>query len=119
MSQRMTSPERISLGAGLCAIMLATLPRYIAGGHDTRLTLVLIAVAAIVLVMGIQWRWLLLEGKKRLPKLLTRLLGLLALGVGLAFAWYGVTGSGNGWQVSLSHGATFGLLLYAVTLWRR
>ncbi|SHL95090.1 hypothetical protein [Vreelandella subglaciescola] len=119
MSQRMTSPERISLGAGLCAIMLATLPRYVAGGHDTRLTLVLMAVAAIVLVMGIQWRWLPEEGKQRLPALFTRLLGLLVLGVGASFAWYGMTGSGSGWAVSLSHGATFGLLLYALTLWRR
>lgn len=119
MSQHMTSPERISLGAGLCVLMLATLPRYVAGGNDTRITLVLMAFAAIVLVMGIQWRWLPTESKQRLPRLLKRLLGVLALGVGLAFAWYGMTGSGSGWQVSLSHGATLGLLLYALTLWRR
>lgn len=119
MGQRMTSPERISLGAGLCGIMLATLPRYVEGGHDTRLTLVLMATAAIALVMIIQWRWLPREGKQRLPMLLARLLGLLALGVGLSLVWYGTTGFGSGWPVSVSHGATLGLLLYAVTLWRR
>lgn len=119
MSQQMTSPERISLGAGLCTLMLATLPRYVAGGNDTRIILVLMACAAIAVVMGIQWRWLPIESKQRLPGLLKRLLALLALGVGLAVAWYGVSGSGNGWQVSLSHGATLGLLLYALTLWRR
>lgn len=119
MEPRITSPERVSLGAGLCVIMLATLPRYVEGGHDTRLTLVLMAIAAIALVMTIQWRYLPLAGKKRLSALLIRLLGLLALGTGLSFFWYGVTGFGSGWPVSLSHGTTLGLLVYAVTLWRR
>lgn len=119
MGQRMTTPERISLGAGLGLIMLATLPRYFLGGHETRLTLVLMAIAAILVVTLIQWRLLPSADRKRLPGLLQRLMGLLVLGTALGFAWYVVTGTGNGWPLSLSHGATAGLLLFALSLWHR
>lgn len=120
MNAQPTSPERISLGAGLCAIMLATLPRYVAGGHDTRLVLMLGGVVAILVVTAVQWRWLGQAGRQRLPGLFARLAGLLALGVVLALGWYAAVGTAQGLMaVGLSHGATLGLLFYAVTLWRR
>lgn len=100
--------------------MLATLPRYVAGGHDTRLVLMLGGVVAIAAVMGVQWRWLSQAGRKRLSGLLRRLAAVLALGVVLALSWYAAVGAAQGWAaLGLSHGATLGLLLYAVTLWRR
>lgn len=119
MIKQTASSERISLGVGLCAIMLAALPRYIAGGHETRQTLVLLGAAAIAAVMAVQWRWLDKAGRQRLPRLLLRLAGLLALGLALVFSGYSLFGTAHSWAVSLSHGATLGLLLYAVTLWRR
>ena len=36
MQRTPTSPERVSVALGLCVVMLATLPRYMAGGHETR-----------------------------------------------------------------------------------
>lgn len=119
MAKQMTSPERISLGAGLGVIMLAALPRYAAGGHETRQTLVLLGVAAIAVVMAVQWCWLDKAGRQCLPRLLVRLGGLLVLGLVLMFSWYSLSGAPHSWALGLSHGTTLGLLLYAVTLWRR
>ena len=47
MQRTPTSPERISVALGLCVVMLATLPRYMAGGHETRQTLIFFALALV------------------------------------------------------------------------
>ena len=60
MQRTPTSPERISVALGLCVVMLATLPRYMAGGHETRQTLIFFALALVVLRLlfsGAYWLW--------------------------------------------------------------
>ncbi|TFH85348.1 hypothetical protein EQG41_17415 [Billgrantia azerbaijanica] len=109
--------ERVSLMLGLLVLMSATVPRYLAGGHDTRLTLILMALAVVALVTGLHWRLLALEQRRRLPALLGRL-GLCCLaglvGMGL---WHAAMSDWLSWQLLLAHGATLGLLLHALWLW--
>lgn len=113
------TPERLSLMLGLVLLMLATVPRFLAGGHETRLSLLLIAVAVVVVVAFIHWRMLTGDARRRLPGLLGRLgLGLLAGLAGMG-AWHALFTDWIGWQLLLAHGATLGLLLHALWLWWR
>lgn len=111
------TPERLSLLLGLLALMLASLPRYLLAGHQTRLTLLLIAVAVVAAVALTHWRLLGVASRARLPGLLRRLLACLALGAVVMAGWQGLVAGWQGWPVLASHGATLGLLLHALGLW--
>ncbi|MBB3140741.1 hypothetical protein [Halomonas organivorans] len=112
-----SSPERLSLLVGLAVMMAATLPRYLAGGHQTRLTLIVMAIVAVLGVALAQWRLLAAEARVRLPALLRRLLACLALGLVAMAAWQLAVAGWGGWVLLASHGTTLGLLLHAVGLW--
>ena len=43
---------------GLLVLMLANVPRYLAGGHETRLTLICMACAVVAAVAVMHWRLL-------------------------------------------------------------
>lgn len=117
----MTQPtaERFSLMLGLLVLMVATVPRYLAGGHDTRLSLILMALVVVAVVTTLNWRLLVAEQRRRLPALLKRLgLCLVAGAVGMGL-WHAVMSDWLSWQLLLAHGATLGLLLHALWLWGR
>ena len=117
MQQAPSSPERISVAMGVCVIMLATLPRYMAGGHETRQTLIVIAFALISVVAIVQWRLLSVASRRRLPKLLKRLAVMLLLGTATMGGWHALFTDWISWQVFISHGATLGVLLHTLSLW--
>jgi len=117
MMSTQPTAERVSLMLGLLVLMGATVPRYLAGGHDTRLTLILMAVAVVTVVCGLQWRLLSREQRQRLPALLKRfglccLVGLVGMGL-----WHAAMSDWLSWQLLLAHGVTLGLLLHALWLW--
>lgn len=116
MQRAPTSPERISVALGLCAVMLATLPRYMAGGHETRQTLIFITLALVSLVAIVQWRLLPMEARRRLPQLCKRLVVMLLLGMVVMGGWHALFTDWISWQVFISHGATLGVLLHAISL---
>ncbi|TVU87206.1 hypothetical protein [Vreelandella titanicae] len=117
MQRAPTSPERISVALGLCIVMLATLPRYVAGGHETRQTLIIIALALVAFVAVIQWRLLAVEARRRLPQLCKRLVVMLLLGMVVMGGWHALFTDWISWQVFISHGATLGVLMHALSLW--
>ena len=117
MQRAPTSPERISVALGLCIVMLATLPRYIAGGHETRQTLIIFALALVAFAAIVQWRLLSMEARRRLPQLCKRLVVLLLLGMVVMGGWHALFTDWLSWQVFISHGATLGVLLHALSLW--
>ncbi|TDV92949.1 hypothetical protein BDK62_11585 [Halomonas alkaliantarctica] len=116
MQRAPTSPERISVALGLCIVMLATLPRYMAGGHETRQTLIIFALALVAFVTVIQWRLLAAEARRRLPRLCMRLVVMLLLGMAIMGGWHALFTDWISWQVFISHGATLGVLLHAISL---
>ncbi|WP_447044341.1 hypothetical protein [Vreelandella sp. H-I2] len=116
MQQAASSPERVSVALGLCVVMLAALPRYIAGGYEARQTLIVIALALVAFVAAVQWRLLTVDARQRLPKLFKRLLGMLLLGTVLMGLWHVLFTDWISWQVFISHGATLGVLLHALSL---
>jgi len=116
MQQAASSPERVSVAIGLCVVMLAALPRYIAGGYETRQTLIVIALALVAFVAAVQWRLLTVDARQRLPKLFKRLLGMLLLGTVLMGLWHVLFTDWISWQVFISHGTTLGVLLHALSL---
>ncbi|AIA76010.1 hypothetical protein J4377_08345 [Halomonas sp. XH26] len=111
------SPERISVALGLCIVMLAAIPRYMVEGHETRQTLLLIALAIVVGAAAVQWKMLSVDARKALPKLCQRLLFMLLIGALVMGAWHGLFTDWISWQVFISHAATCGLLFHAVSLW--
>ncbi|MGM0703924.1 MAG: hypothetical protein ACQEUG_16205 [Pseudomonadota bacterium] len=114
-----STAERFSLMLGLLVLMVATVPRYLAGGHDTRLSLILMALVVVAVVTTLNWRLLVAEQRRRLPALLKRLgLCLVAGAVGMGL-WHAVMSDWLSWQLLLAHGATLGLLLHALWLWGR
>jgi hypothetical protein len=111
------TPERLSLMIGLVAVMLAAVPRYLAGGHETRLTLISIALAVVAAAAAFQWRLLGAEARLRLGGLLRRLGLALLAGLVLMGAWHAVFSEWMSWEGLVSQGTTLGLLLHAVWLW--
>lgn len=111
--------ERLSLMAGLLVLMFATVPRYLAGGHQNRLTLIVIAIAVVAVVAVVNWR--MLEGRERarLPRLGKRLAVSLVAGLALMGLWHALFTAWISWQLLIAHGATLGLLLHALWLWWR
>ncbi|WP_227369594.1 hypothetical protein [Halomonas sp. M20] len=109
------TPERLSVMVGVLLAILATLPRYLASGNQGRLTLILIAFAAIAVVAVFAWRMLAVEARRRLPRLLGRLALMLLLGLLLVALWQVLLSSVNE-LLLLSHGATLGLLIHALAM---
>ncbi|MCL7930845.1 hypothetical protein [Halomonas llamarensis] len=114
----MFTPERMSVALGLCVVMLATLPRYIAGGHDTHQSLLLMASAAVLALVVIQWRFLTSAARQRLPLLLGKLALWLLLGIAIMALWHSLMSDWFSWELLLSHGTTLGLLIHSLSLWR-
>ncbi|SDF98333.1 hypothetical protein SAMN05216571_103278 [Onishia taeanensis] len=114
------TPERFSVMTGLILVMLASLPRYALEGHETRLTLLLMAAGVVAVAASFHWRMLEGSARRQLPGLLKRLLACL-LGGGLAIAvWQLISLGGVDAILLLSHGAALGLLIHVVSLlWRR
>lgn len=110
------SPERISVALGLCIVMLATLPRYVVGGHETRQTLLLIAFVLVATAAVVQWRMLSKTARQQLPRLIKRLVGMLLLGAVIMGVWHALFTDWISWQVFISHAATCGLLFHALSL---
>ena len=88
------SPERISVALGLCLVMLSALPRYLAAGHETRQTLIIIALILVASAAFVQWRMLSVAARQKLPNLLKRLVVMMLLGMagmdqlaGVYFPW--------------------------------
>lgn len=117
MTASQPTAERLSLLVGLAVLMLATLPRYVAGGHATRLNLILVALVVVMVVAVVHWRMLAEASRRRLPELFKQL--VICLGAGLAGmgAWHAVFTDWLSWQLLISHGATLGLLLHALWCW--
>ena len=113
------TPERISVGVGLCVVMLATLPRFIANGLETRQTLIGLAIVAVAVVMAINYRMLNAAARKRLPSLLKSMLLAMAVGLAVMALWHSLTSDWFSWQELISNGTTLGLLLHALNLWRK
>lgn len=111
------SPERISIAIGLCVMMVSTLPRYMAGGHETHQTLLLIALAFVASAAVLQWRMLSTSGRKALPVLIKRLSMMMVAGTLIMGAWHALFTDWISWQVFISHASTAGLLLHAISLW--
>lgn len=112
------TPERLSLLLGLALLMLATVPRYLVGGHGTRLNLILMALVVVLVVAILQWRLLAAEARARLPRLLGRLGACLVAGLAGMGAWHALFSDFIGWELLISHAATLGLLLHALWLWK-
>ena len=113
------TPERLSLMLGMVLLMMSTIPRYLAGGHDNRFNLILIALVVVAGVAAANWRLLEAEARLRMPRLMGRLgismvVGLF--GMGLYHTWFT---DFIGWELLIAHGATLGLLLHALWLWVR
>lgn len=120
MTTSMT-PERLSTLIGVLMAIAATLPRYVYGAVDQgRLVLILMAFGVVAIVAGIAWRLLARSARQRLPGLLARLLINVLLGCLLVTLWQWYEHGTIAPLLLLSHGATFGLLIHALTVgWRR
>lgn len=114
-----STPERISVGVGLCLVMLATLPRFIANGLETRQTLMGLAILVVAVVMAVNFKMLHATARKRLPSLLTSMLLAMVAGLVIMAVWHRLTSDWFSWQELISNGATLGLLLHALNLWRK
>lgn len=114
-----TTPERLSIMAGVLAVISATVPRYMADGHQERLILILMTFGVVMIAAVVIWRTLAPEARRQVPGLLGRLLIMLMLGGGLMAFWQAFRGDVEP-LLLLSHGTTLGLGLHALTLgWQR
>lgn len=110
------SCERVGVAIGLCVVMLSVIPRYVAGGFETRQTLLIIAIVLVAAAAAFHWRMLPLAERKRLPSLLKRLVIALGAGAALMGGWHALMTDWISWQQFISHATTLGLLLYALSL---
>ncbi len=115
----MPTAERLSIMLGLLALMLSTIPRYLAGGHDNRLTMIMLALLAVAAVTVVHWRMLEASERRRLPVLLKRFGISLLAGLGLMGAWHALMTDWISWQLFIAHATTAGLLLHVLWLWWR
>ncbi|SEM23955.1 hypothetical protein [Halomonas caseinilytica] len=111
------SPERCSLLVGLLILMVVSVPRYLAGGHDTHLALMAIGGVAVASLAVFQWWRLSAALRAELPGLMRRLVICLVVGLLVMGIWHALFGAWSGWPLLVSHGATLGLLLHALGLW--
>ncbi|MHB0775579.1 hypothetical protein [Halomonas sp. WWR20] len=116
-----SSASRLSVLLGLLAVMLATVPRYWVGHHETRMTLILIAAGVVAIVLALQWHLLDKEQRRAVPSWLAHLAGGLLAGLVLAGIWYGFfSAQAHVWPIILSHGTTLGLFIHVLgSGWRR
>ncbi|KPQ23468.1 MAG: Branched-chain amino acid transport protein (AzlD) [Halomonas sp. HL-48] len=112
-----TSAQRVSSALGLCIVMLATLPRYMAGGNETRLSLIIMALVIVLVAVGVQWRMLSATERRKLPGMCKRLAAMMGIGVLVMGAWHALFTDWISWQVFISHAATFGLIAHVISLW--
>ncbi|WP_136254492.1 hypothetical protein [Onishia niordana] len=114
------TPERLSVLSGLLIVMLSSVPRYLLEGHDTRLTLLMMAAAAVAIVAALHWRLLEDDARRQLPGLFKRLVACM-LGGGLLMAiWQAVSLGGIDGVLLLAHATALGLLIHVVgLLWHR
>ncbi|WP_404413298.1 hypothetical protein LG277_07250 [Vreelandella aquamarina] len=113
------TPERVSVGIGLCVVMLAALPRFIVNDLETRQTLIGLAIVIVAVVMAINIKMLSTAARQRLPSLLKSLLLAMAAGLAVMALWHSLTSDWFSWQELISNGTTLGLLLHALNLWRK
>ncbi|MFG6666667.1 hypothetical protein ACGK9R_06125 [Halomonas sp. HNIBRBA4712] len=114
------SSERVSVAIGLCVLMLSVIPRYMAGGFETRQTLLLVAIVLVAGAAIVNWRLLSPQERSRLPGLLKRLAIALLAGAAAMGVWHALMTAWISWQEFISHAATCGLLLFAVSLgWKQ
>lgn len=112
-----TSAQRVSSAFGLCIVMLATLPRYMAGGNETRLSLIIMALVIVLVAVVVQWRMLSTAERHRLPGMCKRLAAMMGLGALVMGGWHALFTDWISWQVFISHAATFGLVTHVISLW--
>ena len=117
MQRAPISPERISVAIGLCVLMLAALPRYLAGGHEARQVLIVAAFTLVAVAAIVQWRMLSSTARQKLPALLKRLVVMMLLGMAAMGCWHALFTDWISWQVFISHGATLGVLMHTLSLW--
>ena len=98
-------------------MMLSAFPRYAVGGHESRQTLLLIALAFVASAAVLQWRMLSVTARQGLPKLIMRLVMMMVVGALVMGSWHALFTDWISWQVFISHAATAGLLLHAISLW--
>nr|WP_300309334.1 hypothetical protein [Halomonas sp.] len=110
------SPVRLSIMLGLMMVMALTLPRYIKEGHANQETLGWVVIAALALVSLLQWKLLDGEGRSRLKPLLLILIGCMVVGLAGTMLYKLMAGGAVLSVMTLSQGATAGLLLHAVAL---
>lgn len=113
------TPERVSVGIGLCVVMLAALPRFIVNDLETRQTLIGLAIVIVAVVMAINIKMLSTAARQRLPSLLKSLLLAMAAGLAVMALWHSLISDWFSWQELISNGTTLGLLLHALNLWRK
>lgn len=111
------SPERLSVMLGLLLVILATLPRYVDEGLNTRLSLLAIVFVVVAAIAIIHWRLLTSTARIQLLPLLRRLGIAVLVGLALMTVWHAFSSAWSRWQILLSHGATLGLLLHVLGLW--
>lgn len=102
---------------GLVTLMLASVPRYLVAGHETRLLMALALAVAVAIAAAFQWRQLMTPARRRLPILLKRLFACFVGGVAAVGMGYLLGGGWIGWERLVSYGVGLGLLGYALWLW--
>ncbi|MCK0743534.1 hypothetical protein [Chromohalobacter nigrandesensis] len=114
------SAARLSVMIGLLLVTLCSWPRYQLGGYDTHSGLLAMVAAGLAVVIIAYWRRMTTKQRRLLPALLKWLvLSFVVGGVVMATWHYGLASTRAGWATVLSHGATAGLLLHAIsTGWR-
>ncbi|WP_027947480.1 hypothetical protein [Litchfieldella anticariensis] len=112
------SPERLSAMLGLLVVILATLPRYVDQGLDTRLSLIGMAFVVVSIIAVVHWRMLAPAARARLLPLLRRLGLAVIVGMAVMAAWHAFfSPTWVRWQVLLAQGTTTGLLLHVLGMW--
>ncbi|WP_110665089.1 hypothetical protein [Salinicola halophilus] len=110
---------RWSVLAGLAAVMLSSLPRYWIVRDETRVTLLMILLAAVSIALIVFWRMMQPSERSRCPSALKWLALCFAGGYLLMAVWQISQTEGIVWSLVASQGAALGLLLHAVSrLWR-
>jgi len=122
MSETTASPSasRLSVMIGLLLVTLCSWPRYQLGGYDTHSGLLAMVAVGLAAVIIAYWRRMTVKQRELLPTRLKWLvMSFVAGGVIMAIWHYGLASTRVGWATVLSHGATAGLLLHAIsTGWR-
>lgn len=117
-----TSPSaaRLSVMVGLLLVTLCSWPRYQLGGYDTHSGLLAMVAVGLAVVIVAYWRRMTVSQRRLLPIRLKWLAMSFVIGGVVMTTWYyGLASSRAEWATVLSHGATVGLLLHAIsTGWR-